>query len=533
MEPVESTTSTARRRAHVGTAVDSARLQILRLAKSGAGVITGLWVVSRILAYVAGVGFDARLLTIAQHLLDVDLLKHDPFASILYLHSQPPLFNVVTAIALRLPHDLVTPGLSFAWHALGLATALVTYRVIVRTGARTWLAVAMVGLLVISPTAILFESWFFYSQLQMFLVALVLLGAARFAEHQRFGDGLLFSGAFAGLVLLRSVYPVWLIVLFFGLVWFLLRMDARKIVAIVAIPLLLALAWNVKNVVIFDRFGSSSWQGMSLWRIASAGVPAQRIAELQREDKIDVEVGPFGPPSWYRNIRPDTYGVAATDQLYKRNGATNFNAALYLKVSDRFQSDALTVLRDGGVHGIARAELASYALWNQPGDGYFRRSPDYHAIDGYTHWFDRLVMLRVRGSDYGDPGRFSVNPPTTLEQSLFMEILTSVSPTLIALQVLAVAGCVLGLRRGRQLGDPAMSTVAVTALVLYAWTMIIANAGEYGENDRFAVEIWPAVIVPAALALEFAARRVAHRRPSRGGPTRSEPRVVPKGPISS
>ncbi len=516
MDAGACTPSTARPSTRASSAIHTARRRAVRFARSGAGVITGLWLVSRGCAYLAGVRFDARLLTIAQHLLDVDLLEHAPFTSILYLHSQPPLFNVVTAIALALPGDLVTPGLSLGWHLLGLATALVTYHVMVRIGLRSWLAVAMVGLFVVSPTAILFESWFFYSQLQMFLVALVLLGAARFAERRRTADGLLFTGAFAGLVLLRSVYPVWLMVLFFGLVWLLLRVDtrridARKILAVVAIPFVLALAWNVKNVVIFDRVGSSSWQGMSLWRVASAGVPAERIAELQREGKIGTETVPFGPPSLYPDVRPDHYGVGATDRLYKRNGATNFNAALYLKVSDRFQRDALTVLGDAGVHGIARAEVASYALWNQPGDGYLHRTPDYRAIDGYTSWFDRLVMLRVRGSDYGDPGRFSVNSPTKLDHSLTREVLASVSPTLIALQVLAVAGCVLGWRRGRKQHDPVLVMVAVTALVLFGWTMVIANLGEYGENDRFGAEIWPAVMVPAALALELGIRRATAR----------------------
>ena len=504
------------------SAIDAARRRVATFARSGPGIVTGIWAVSRVAAYIAGVGFDSRLLPIAQHLLDVDLLRHDPFTSILYLHSQPPLFNVVTAVFLQLPHSLVTPGLSLAWHASGLLTALVTYRVMVRVGIRTWLAVVVVGLFVLSPTAILFESWFFYSQLQMLLVALVLLGAARFAEHRRVADGLLLTGAFAALVLLRSLYPVWLMVAFVALVWLLLRLDVRKVLAVAAVPLVVALAWNVKNEVIFGRFGSSSWQGMSLWRVALAGVPGEEITALHRQGEIDAlsKLPSFGGPSLYRGaVTSDHYGVAATDRLFKHNGAVNFNAALYLKVSDRFQHDALTALWHDGIHGIARAEVAAYALWNQSGDSYLYRNPDFRALGAYGSWFDRVVLLHYQGSSYSDPLRFALNSPTRLHHSLLVEILESVSPTVLALQLLAVVGGVIGWRRGRAKRDVVMVTVVATTLLVFVWTMVVSNLAEFGENARFRTEIWPAIIVPAALALEFAIQHRARRRAQASLPT--------------
>ena len=50
---------------------------------------------------VLGLPFDAAILA-DMHFLQLDWLKNDLFASILYLHSQPPLMNLLTGILLKL-----------------------------------------------------------------------------------------------------------------------------------------------------------------------------------------------------------------------------------------------------------------------------------------------------------------------------------------------------------------------------------------------------------------------------------------------
>ena len=60
------------------------------------------FVISHIVYYAMGVRFDETSpLTFAQY-LDEALLKHNLLESLLYLHSQPPLFNLFLGIVLTI-----------------------------------------------------------------------------------------------------------------------------------------------------------------------------------------------------------------------------------------------------------------------------------------------------------------------------------------------------------------------------------------------------------------------------------------------
>src|SRR5216684_6256511 len=57
---------------------------------------------SRVLYYAAGVRFDARPIDHFFQFLDPELLKHRLLESLLYLHVQPPGFNLYVALILKL-----------------------------------------------------------------------------------------------------------------------------------------------------------------------------------------------------------------------------------------------------------------------------------------------------------------------------------------------------------------------------------------------------------------------------------------------
>ena len=162
-------------------------------------VIVAVFVLSRVAAFAAGIRFDDGLLHNAYQLLDVRLLHDDPFTSIFYLHSQPPLFNLFTAAVVQLPSGAVRPVLAVIWAGAGLATALLLHATMRRLGVRRWLATTIVCIFLVAPETILTESWFFYSQLQILLSALILYALTRFASTRRTTDGVLFAGSLGAL----------------------------------------------------------------------------------------------------------------------------------------------------------------------------------------------------------------------------------------------------------------------------------------------------------------------------------------------
>ena len=474
-------------------------------------VVIAVFVASRVAAFAAGVRFDDGLLHNAYQLLDGRLLRDNPVESIYYLHSQPPLFNALTALVVQLPHGAINTALALAWHAAGLATAVALFATMTRLGVRPWLAAGLGSLFVISPAVLLTESWFFYTQPEMLLIALALLGLARFATSRRTFDGLLFSGSLAALVLLRSSFHPVLLVALLVIVWRVLHLGTRRLTTIAVIPLVLVGAWSVKNVLVFDSWSNSTWLGMNLAYVAHAGTTPQRCRELVAEHTVDglACTTPFRAPAKYRNAvpHPHRYGVDATDLLHKSTGQPNFNASLYIDVAAKFQHDSLELLRDGGPTAIARAELAAYTVWAEPGDDVLQLRKVRAPIAAYADWFDRIVLLRPVATGWNDPARFTAGAGGFP----IGDALGSLSYTLLAMFGLAVYGGVAGWRRGKR-GDSALQVVCAVSLVLLGYSTVLGNALDFRENNRFRLETAPGALLLAAIGIELIVERLAARR---------------------
>jgi hypothetical protein len=489
-------------------AVTSAALR--QRARTPIVVIVVVFLASRVVAFAAGLRYDDGLLHNAYQLLDVRLLRDQPFSSIFYLHSQPPLFNLFTAAIIHVPGSLLKSVLEVLWGAAGLASALLLFAAMARLGVRAWLATLIVCLFVVAPETILTESWFFYTELQIFATALALYALTRFAADRRTRDGVLFASSLGGLVLLRSSFHLVLMALVLVVVWRQLGLTARQFAAVAAVPLLVVAAWSIKNVLVFDSWSNSSWLGMNLSYLAHAGVAQSDCRRLVAQQAVSASACQvaFRAPSVYTRSfpHPKSYGDAAVDSLYKSTGQPNFNASIYDDVASRYEHDSIELLRHGGPRAVARAELAAYTVWAEPGDDSLQLRTDRRPVAGYADWFDRLVLLRPVAQGWNDPARFEASSGPFP----WGDALGSVSYTIVALVGFAVLGIVAGWRRGRR--GTALRIVVTIAGLLLAWSIVVGNAFDYRENNRFRVEAGPLLLVLAAIGIEFTIRRFTTRR---------------------
>jgi hypothetical protein len=426
------------------------------------------------------------------------------------------LFNLFTSAIVQLPDAAVQSVLAVLWALAGLATALLLFATMARVGVRPWLGVVVVCLFVIAPETILTENWFFYTELEVLVTALALYALVRFASDRRVRDGALFASCLAVLVLTRSSFHILLMVLVLLIVWRQLALSPRELAAIAAVPLLVAGAWSVKNVVVFDSWTNSSWLGMNLSYVAHAGVSKSECRRLVAGGRVSTFACdvPFRPASVYiRHFpHPERHGNAATDEVTKSTGQPNFNASLYTDVAAQYQHDSIELLRDGGVAAIGRAELAAYTLWAEPGDDSLQLRADRRPIAAYADWFDRLVLLRPVASGWNDPARFGASAGPFP----WGDALGSVSYTILLLAGFALAGTVLAWRR-RQ--DAPLRTVATVSAVVLAWSIVVGNALDYRENNRFRVEAAPLLLLLGAIGLELTIRHVVTRRRGATEPT--------------
>ena len=135
---------------------------------------------SRIVYYLLGVRFDARPVLNFFQFIDPELLKHRLLESLYYLQVQPPGFNLYAGIVLKLFPDAYPAVFHAIYLVLGLGICWLTYYLMSVCGVKSWLALTLTGLFIVSPGVVLFENFMMYEYPLVFLLlaAATVLSAA-------------------------------------------------------------------------------------------------------------------------------------------------------------------------------------------------------------------------------------------------------------------------------------------------------------------------------------------------------------------
>jgi len=473
-------------------------------------ILVAAYGLSRVIAAIAGVRFDdsplrATKLTDMWQLLDLGQLRDHLATSVWHLNMQPPLFNLYVGFLLKLPDGLRRPVEVVGSLALGLLIVVCTYLLMVELRVPPVAALVVTLVCVVaSPAYLLYENWLDYAYPTAALGTFGAWTLIRFLRTRRARYGVGFFGAYAGVVLLNSSYQIeWLLVAAVPVV-IVLRRQWRTVLAVAAVPVLVVAGWYVKDYVQVGTTTTSSWLGMNLARSVLFRAPADQIAELQRQGRMNAvaSIPPFAPPTTYspRYVRARPSPVAAVGDLYKVDGSPNYNNPLYAEVSSQYLHDDLAWIR---AHPRAYADdvIGSLGVWFVGTDQNFTNSVDWPAVRSYARFYDRAVEWQPTQ----DPAPAFVLFARGWHRPEWL------SGQAMAVYALAIFGApILAWRRRR--ADPAL---AGTVLVLW-WTTAYALAAssllEIGENERFRSELGPVPTVLAVVVVTAVVRAVWSRR---------------------
>lgn len=423
------------------------------------------YVVSRLYFFWLGVRFETSSLEWYWQVLDPQLLSERLLESLFYLHSQPPLFNLILGVGLKLSPDHSLVLFHVIFMGLGLLLAVAIYLLLTRFGLSPLIAAVLVLLYATSPNWLMYENWLFYDFPNA--VALVLAGGTLvvFGRTDSIRWLVLFFALLTAVVWTRSLFhPVW----FAGCVGVVMVARPRRwraVAAAAAVPLVLIFVLFAKNLVVFAFFGSSSWLGMSLTRMTTAEMdPNERDAWVREELLSPVAlVPPFSPVESYESVGiPITdCGIPALGWRLRSTGAPNFNHLAYLEVSRMSLSDALTVIRlHPGVYLRSVARSGVRFFWSPV---------------NYPPFRNNLVA-------------------TASTYRLF-ESTVNLPPVAAMLGLLAFAyGGVRGWRWLRGSG-PGGDVFFAFSVFTIGWVFCVSSLLEFGENFRFRFAVEPLVFV--------------------------------------
>jgi hypothetical protein len=327
------------------------------------------------LLYAAGLllaewaGFRFEFSTDIWQLLSTDLLQHDTLRSLYLLHGQPPLFNVLAALVLKVASLLSLTPAAVAkpiFVVLGWGTACLLHATVrAATGSRGYAVLALV-LLLSDPAFWLYQNVFIYA-----LVVALLLTACAWCLDRYLRDGGLRS--LAGLALwattitcVRSLYhPIWTVATVGGAVVLRHALLARiprarvgRTLAMLAAFLVLLAAWPTKNLLLFGQWTYSTW---TAYNLETGRSETRRVMNRYRlygtvPPEIEAELRAF-------ERRRGLASAPAIDRTVKADSSRNWNH--YLMVVENRGIGRLaweTALRDPGAT-LALAS-ANYRRWS-------------------------------------------------------------------------------------------------------------------------------------------------------------------------
>lgn len=454
-------------------------------------VLLAAFVATRLVARMAfGLRFDADTLYY-WHLLDPGILREDLLRGLLYLHSQPPLYNLAVGLVLKcVPEPYTARAFEAAFLVLGFLAIAGIHALLVELGTPRRAALALALLQTLSTTWLVYESWLFYTLPVAVLVTWAAVFVARAARGSA-RSAVAFAAAVVALSWTRaSFHPAWA-ALALALLLVAVRPSApaaragARRAALAAMALVLALP--AKNAALVGSFASSTWLGLNLAHMTTDRLDDTTREEWVRDGLISplTRIASFSPLSAFPEDRrlapPGTPDHPALVAPLKADGTPNFNHAAYVGIAREYQSAARVVLERRPNVFTGRVRRAA-RTWLRPPTDYILVVPLREAVRDWDRLHSRLLLWASLEGRRG--GTTWVLLPAAL------------------LFVLALVRRDAGERRRRL-------RLAAFPLLTIAWNAGVGNLLDVGENNRFRVEVEGLMVALGGFGLADAARRAA------------------------
>ena len=413
--------------------------------------------------------------TVSVRLLTTDLLR-----SLWFLHSQPPLYNLYGAIFFNFFPQAPLQAMHFANILLGSLIPGLIAIILWHQTRNLSLSVAIGAVVALDPGLVLFEAYILYDLLTVLLVVAGVWALSQLERTGRLRYAAMFGVWLTLLVLVRSAYHILLIPIGLGLAALAAKRDWKNALLAATLPCLLAFGWYGKNFVVFGFFGASSWQGFSVWKVASLNYSPSELATLEAEgtiDRVAAQEEPWGQASVYWD-----YGFRETSQIpvLSQDDQHNINIIAAAKA---YQRNAIRLIASDPVKYL-RAVWYSYLIYSIPSAEFKHHIPNAERIG----WPARFVAEVVQGGALEDYLHYPIKS--------FYFILV---PASVAVYLAQLAWHSLRKRRG--VGSFVRAhAVATWMFVLIAYTTLVGIFLETGENnrERFYIEYLVVVILAVA-----------------------------------
>lgn len=231
-----------------------------------------LFLLSRFFFFIIGLSPNQNYLPQMWQLLSPDLLSKDYFKSLLYLHSQPPIWNSIFGIFIKI-FGTDYKILNIMMHLFNIFCSFIItiyFFLISRefNFNKKIIYVLFFIFIGISPPLLMYENFIHYTNLTVLLFMIVSYNFIRFGKTSKF---IYEVKVYLYLILLMYTWSAFshpaVIVGIFFIIFFSKQKKKIKSFFLFILVLAISLLPSIKNKILFNYFSNTTWPGLQLTQV--------------------------------------------------------------------------------------------------------------------------------------------------------------------------------------------------------------------------------------------------------------------------
>ncbi|RYF91785.1 MAG: hypothetical protein EOO03_00500 [Chitinophagaceae bacterium] len=426
------------------------------------------FIISRLILPLVGIQMDVNAINVYWQYLSVDTLQHNLLNGLWYNHTQPPMFNLLLGMMLKIFGSAMPVVIPFLFKLITVANILLLYKSLKLLTQHRWLPLMLAMLFMLSPATMILENELFYTSFMTMLLLLSCYNLLRFSKQQSYlvAWGIFLPLAIASLT--RSMYNIsWLIVVSLALIIYFKKSGVKKLSIIALACTVLAGSWYVKNLVMFGKFTTSTWLGMNLARNVFHD---HSVKDSTRIESIE----PFSSISAYNNfitgdLAQQYAGLNDRELLseYKNGPYINEHHINYIEVSDRYAEASKGFVKDHPASYLKNV-LQSAIIFFTPATRY----PFAEKEAVKMKYYDVVYSFNMNHFAEGK------------EQRRWAVVISAIPKMLMYVVTFGVI--LLAAKRSKSI-----SAINLFIVLTFAYIFAVSSLLEHYENMRFRFEIEP------------------------------------------
>ena len=258
--------------------------------------LLSIYIVSRIIISFLGIEPIAEHLSHRWQLMNSKLLEEDLFGTLYYLHYQPPMWNLIFGIFVKVfGTDYIKLGKVIYFFNLFISAILIYYFYLICNFFKMRkhsVYITFLIYLIFSLSFLFYEAYLHYMHLTVLIFAQISFFYLKFSKEHSLKFEILIYLTALFLVFTWSAFshPLFMFVIFLGIFLIKYKKNFLRSFIIFIIFIFLSMSLSIKNKIEFNLFANSSWIGLQLMQVMAAYHQHHKLCTFDLREIKDSEL---------------------------------------------------------------------------------------------------------------------------------------------------------------------------------------------------------------------------------------------------